>query len=294
MELRQLEHILAVAESGSLTGASIRTGLTQQALSKSLARLEEYLGGRLFERTAHGMTLTRLGEAVVENAIDVLSNVARLRAAAAAELGLEQGKLVIGLSPVAATTHIGQRVAIFAENNPGLRIDVEAGIGPTFIDSLHRGRIDFALATQSEVLADNLIVEPIATEPWGVTARIGNPVLEAASSLVDLAGAHWVLGGTMEPLQDAIEQSFAAVGLRRPQPGIITTSPLFAVVTLMQSNHLAIMPRSLSELHKDLIWKDLTHTWTTPIYLLRRKRAQLNRDGQRLLSELKSVAGVAK
>jgi hypothetical protein len=62
----------------------------------------------------------------------------------------------------------------------------------------------------------------------------------------------------------------------------------------MQSNHLAIMPRSLSELHKDLIWKDLTHTWTTPIYLLRRKRAQLNRDGQRLLSELKSVAGVAK
>ena len=291
MELRQLEHVLAVAESGSLTGASARTGLTQQALSKSLSRLEEYLGGRLFERTAHGMTLTRLGETVVENAIDVVSNVARLRAAAAAELGLKQGKLVIGLSPVAATTHIGRRVAVFAENNPGLRIDVEAGIGPTFIDSLHRGRIDFALATQSEVLADNLIVEPIATERWGVTARVGNPLLEPASSLVDLAGAHWVIGGTMEPLQESIEQSFAEVGLPRPQPGIVTTSPLFAVVTLMQSNHLAIMPRSLCDLHKDLIWKDLTGSWTTSIYLLRRKRAQFSRDAQRLLSELKAGIG---
>lgn len=59
MELRQLSHFLAVVDAGSLTLAADRVGVTQQALSKSLARLETELGGKLFERAARGKTRCR-------------------------------------------------------------------------------------------------------------------------------------------------------------------------------------------------------------------------------------------
>ena len=95
MELRQLSHFLAVVDAGSLTLAADREGLTQQALSKSLARLELELGGKLFERAARGMVLSRLGDAIAEHARQVLADAGRLRHAASAELGLQRGANIV-------------------------------------------------------------------------------------------------------------------------------------------------------------------------------------------------------
>ncbi|MFE3200257.1 LysR family transcriptional regulator [Embleya sp. NPDC055664] len=68
MELRHLRTIRAIADAGSLTRASAVLGLAQPALSTQLKRIEKALGGALFERGREGVTLTPLGELVLDRA----------------------------------------------------------------------------------------------------------------------------------------------------------------------------------------------------------------------------------
>jgi DNA-binding transcriptional LysR family regulator len=65
VELRHLEHFLAVAEERSFTRAAARVHLVKSALSVSVRNLERELGVRLFDRTTHSMDLTDAGTALV-------------------------------------------------------------------------------------------------------------------------------------------------------------------------------------------------------------------------------------
>lgn len=274
MELKQLHHILAVVEAGSISGAAERVGLTQQALSRSLSRLEESVGGKLFERRARGVVLTRLGETVAEHAREVVAASGRLQTAVAAELGLEQGKLVVGLSPIAAMTGIGRRMAEFAEAHPGLRIDIESGIERDFVSALHRGQIDLAVASQMGAFDESIVVEQISSEPWGIAGRIDHPVLKAARGLKDLDGASWIVGRNTDQLAEAIALSFEAEKAEIPRPGVMTTSILFALTGLGSTNSLAILPQSLCAAQPAILWRDFAEgAWNTPVSLMRRRRA---------------------
>ena len=74
-----------------------------------------------------------------------------------------------------------------------------------------------------------------------------------------------------------------------PKPGIMTTSVLFSLHALSQSEFLAILPRSLCRDYNGILWRDLSDgAWISPIYLMRRKRAHLDELVSVLLRELKS------
>lgn len=274
MELRQLHHLLAAADTGSISGAAERVGLTQQALSRSLSRLEESIGGKLLERQARGVVLTRLGQTVAEHAQDVVASTGRLETAAAAELGLEKGKLVIGLSPIAAMTDIGRRMAEFAQAHPGLRIDIESGIDRDFVAALQSGQIDLAVASQMGAFDDSIMVEQITNETWGIAGRVDHPLLTAAGGLKDFDGANWIVGRNTDQLAEAITLSFEAAKASAPRPGVMTTSVLFALRGLSSTDCLAILPQSLCAGQPSILWRDFTEgSWNTPVSLMRRSRA---------------------
>lgn len=71
MNLGQLEVLVAIVDTGSLTEAADTVGLTQSAVSHSLSRLEAELGVTLLERGRQGASLTRIGEDVVEHAREI-------------------------------------------------------------------------------------------------------------------------------------------------------------------------------------------------------------------------------
>src|SRR5690348_14764546 len=72
MELRQIEHFVAVAGELSFTRAAERAHVVQSALSTSVAKLERELGVQLFDRTRQQITLTAAGERFRVHAFDVL------------------------------------------------------------------------------------------------------------------------------------------------------------------------------------------------------------------------------
>ena len=290
--LKQLRHFLAVVDGGTVTEAARREELSQQAISKSIARLEAEFGAKLLERAGRGVTTTRLGDVVAEHARTVGSDVGRLRRAVAAELGLRRGRLVIGVSPIASLARIREVVMQFAESHPKLRIDVEAGIDRQFSSALHSGQIDLAIASSSET-ADRLIaVEPLFNEDWVVVGRRDHPLLSSATSLRDLREARWIFGRHLRSLGVNISAAFAESGNRSPKPQIVTTSVLFALDALAHSDYLSVLPASLVASKEGLIGQTFPACdWQTPVNLMRLRRVHLASGADEVIKALKqSVA----
>src|ERR1700722_10776514 len=80
MELRQLEHFVAVAADLNFSRAAERIHVVQSALSAAVSRLEKELSIELFDRSKRQIALTAPGEAFLEHAREVIRAAQRARA----------------------------------------------------------------------------------------------------------------------------------------------------------------------------------------------------------------------
>ena len=114
MELRQLEHFLAVVEERSFTRAAERVSLTQPAVSLSIKKLEDEIGGPLFARDVHDLSLTEAGRVLAEYARrmiqmrdDATREMARLGSMTAGSLTIAAHEAAaVYLLPVALRTYV--------------------------------------------------------------------------------------------------------------------------------------------------------------------------------------------
>jgi LysR family transcriptional regulator, regulator for metE and metH len=145
LELRHFQLITAVAETGSLAGASRKLHLTSSALSHQLRDAEEWLGARLFQRRHRRLLLTGAGQNFLESARLVLAEVAR------AEAGCRQDAPddVLRLSTGCYTVYrwLPSVLGRWQSEHPRveLRIVLEATRQP--IPALLAGELDLALTT---------------------------------------------------------------------------------------------------------------------------------------------------
>jgi DNA-binding transcriptional LysR family regulator len=75
LKLRQLEILLAVADTGSMAKAATRLAITQPAISRALADAEQILGVPLFDRGAHGVEPTQYGRALLKRGIAAVNEI---------------------------------------------------------------------------------------------------------------------------------------------------------------------------------------------------------------------------
>lgn len=274
MELRDLEYFVTVVETGSLTLAARRRGLSQQALSKSLARLEGELGVALLERTPKGVMVTRVGDALLTRARAVLAEVGNFRRDVDVALGRSLTHFAVGLSPVAASGVGANAIIRLQRRFPRVRIRVEAGLEERFIKFLLAGEIDMAVATTFNNNDPQIMTTPLGDIPWAVAGRQGNPLLTRAESVRDLADADWVCGKLPGGLDERVDAFFAAAGAPPIQPKVTTTSVLFFLSSLASSDMIAVLPKSVAARMPELMFRDFADgAWTTPLILMRRRRA---------------------
>ena len=82
MRIEQLEYLAAVTQHGSLRRASERLHISQPALSEAVSKLERELGVTLLDRRRTGARISRQGRHLLQNMVEVLEAVDRLRTAA--------------------------------------------------------------------------------------------------------------------------------------------------------------------------------------------------------------------
>ena len=99
MNLRDLQYLVALAETGHFGEAAERCHVSQPTLSAQIKKLEEYLGVPLFERQPRRVTVTDVGRRVVERARSIVQEAEDIREIARASRDPLTGRLRVGFIP---------------------------------------------------------------------------------------------------------------------------------------------------------------------------------------------------
>lgn len=145
MDLRRLRHFSELADTLSFRDAARRVHLTQPALTRSIAALEQELGVQLFERDKRHVALTPAGARLLGPARELLSGADALQRTAG-ELSAEPGPVLrIGLYGPGLAQLAPPILEAFRERHPGVRLQVEREPYGDDLQALQRGEIDVAL-----------------------------------------------------------------------------------------------------------------------------------------------------
>jgi DNA-binding transcriptional LysR family regulator len=165
MELRHLEHFLAVVDTGSFSAAAARLFLVQSSLSASILSLERELGTELFIRGRRGAEVTDAGQALVGPARATLAEADRSKDAVAAVRGLMRGTVRIGTVAVPRSVDVLDTVAAFWKAHPGVDVHVLHDGARDLVGWVAEGKVDFAITPQTTRATPAVRFEPLLTTP---------------------------------------------------------------------------------------------------------------------------------
>lgn len=156
MNLSQLEVLVAIVDTGSLTEAAEVVSLTQSAVSHSLNRLESELGVTLLERGRQGITVTGIGEEVVQHARSVIKQVEIIRQKTNRERGLSVGKVRFGVVPNIAARLLTGILRDFQHKYPEIEIVLFEGNPHELLEWLETDVIDVGTVLVPEHYANTV------------------------------------------------------------------------------------------------------------------------------------------
>nr|QWL74014.1 LysR family transcriptional regulator [Aeromonas hydrophila] len=141
MELRDLKAFVTLGEVLHFGQAAVRQHVTQSALSKQIRRLEEELGGELFERNASSTRLTVLGRALYQDASALVAASEQLGRTARDVLAGNSGTLRIGFG-VATKILVPAAIARFRTERPQVTIELNDLSTHHQLLALSEGKLD--------------------------------------------------------------------------------------------------------------------------------------------------------
>jgi DNA-binding transcriptional LysR family regulator len=146
MEVRQLEYVVAIADTKSFTRAAERCNTAQSALSHQIARLEDQLGSKIFERTSRSVAPTSAGEVLLPYARKILNDLADARGELMELDGSMNGRLRLGMTQTAVraldlVAILGQ----FSREQPEIELSLMSGPTAELFDLIARGQLDLAI-----------------------------------------------------------------------------------------------------------------------------------------------------
>jgi LysR family cyn operon transcriptional activator len=175
MDLQLLRSLLAIADTGSITEAADRIGLTQPALSRRLQQLERFLGADLLNRGRKGTELTEIGRLVVAEARGLVNRFERLREQVRAHQGLEGGSVRIGGGATAVSFVLPKAIARFQQDHPGIRFQLKEAGSIEVAGDVISGHLELGLVTLP-VQARELQIWPLLTDKIVLVAPREHPL----------------------------------------------------------------------------------------------------------------------
>lgn len=142
LDWNQLKAFLETAETGSLSAAARKLGLTQPTLSRQVAAIEQRMGVTLFERVGKAMALTPTGLDLLEHARAMGTAAEALRLAASGRSQAAGGVVSVSATDAVATHLLPPLVRQLRETEPGIAIEV---ISSDAMSDLLRREADIAI-----------------------------------------------------------------------------------------------------------------------------------------------------
>lgn len=153
MQLGSIELFVLAGERGSFTAAAAQAGVTPAAVSRSVARLEERLGVRLFVRTTRQIRLTDSGKVYFEQCRQALSQLVEAEREVTGQQAVPAGRLRISAPTPYAHCRLLQPVAAFRQLYP--EVQVEVHISNRNVDFAEEG---YDLAVRGRAPQDSTLI----------------------------------------------------------------------------------------------------------------------------------------
>lgn len=191
MEITQLHYFKTVAKFESFTRAAEELHITQSALSRSIAQLENDIGIQLFERRKGGkITLNRDGRFFLRYVVQVLNTLENTVSAVKEMAGLERGVVNIAISEFVFVKNV---IFDFLREHPDVRLNCRLQSQDQMRASLDDGTINFALC-KAPIPGSDLLWQPLFTDRMAVVLPPGHPLSGRKSIHLDeLREEHFIV-----------------------------------------------------------------------------------------------------
>jgi DNA-binding transcriptional LysR family regulator len=244
MDVRHLRNMLAVIEEGSLGKAAQHLNISQPALTKSIQRLEEHLGVRLFDREARGMKPTFYAESLRGYAKAACIGMAEAEAQIAALRDGTEGIITVAGPPFVMSELLPKVLAQLALERPKLQVHLVSQNRNLFTDLLD-GKFSLAVAMlYDEMPKQGLAKRWLFDDRLVLAMRPDHPLAKrrkiAAQDLVD---QNWVFPDSETWSHRRLKLYFEQQGLTLPKPRFESRDPPVMKSIVMASNHIGVISK---------------------------------------------------
>ena len=150
-----------VAKNRHMTKASEELHISQPAISQSIKKLENQLGGSLFLRSNKGMELTEEGKMFYEYIKGALELINNAENEFTSFKDLSKGEIKIGCSTTLTKLILIDVIKKFHDEYPNININITNGLTYNLINNLKLGKLDFVIFNESNVKETNLNLQQI-------------------------------------------------------------------------------------------------------------------------------------
>ena len=224
MDIRDIRYFKIVAEQGNIGRAAEVLNLSATALTKSIRRLEEFVGTKMVQRTPKGVDLTAAGVALLAHAHKLHVTLEDIRHAAADQGAGRSGHIRAGFASGICEFCVTDAFAQLRTESRSISLNAKALLGREMVPSLRDGKVDFVVRISSYPLPGEFQSEELFRDDRVVFAGANHPFASCKRvSLAELAKEDWASQEAPNSWREVCGV-FEAHGLPPPQRILIGSS----------------------------------------------------------------------
>jgi LysR family transcriptional regulator, nitrogen assimilation regulatory protein len=215
MDLRHIQHFLAIAECGSLSKASTILGVAQPTLSRSVRQLEEDIGSYLFYRHGRGIRLTEEGAQFQSAVTPLVRDLLQAKDDIKGNAGVPAGAVAFGMPPSISGVIGARLVEVFLERFPQVRLQIMDGFSGYVNEWLVSGRVDMAIINSARRSANMRMEALLTVGLFHVIRRSAVPEIDRGKDTIGfqmIVGAPLVLPGRHHGLRRELDSAAQKLG----------------------------------------------------------------------------------
>jgi DNA-binding transcriptional LysR family regulator len=296
LRLPHLRLMIALDDTGQISGAAAQMGMTQPAASRLIAELERTCGAKLYERHARGVVLTEAGRLLAQRAratlhdLDVaFDEIALLTSGARGivRIGTVTGPGIELILPITREMRI---------TFPEIEFNVLIDTSDKLAEALLSHDLDFYIGRlPAKVDSSAVEMRRIGKEPVSLVVRQGHPLLRRDPlKLEDCLTHDWVMQPPGGLMRLTAESYFLERGLRPPAKVLSTSSLLLTLGLVCDTNAIAAIATSVADLYTSpdrlgsriRVLPVAEDIYVTPYSLIRRRDSDQSPTVRRVLTQL--------
>ncbi|MHC5351890.1 LysR family transcriptional regulator [Metapseudomonas furukawaii] len=248
-DLNLLRILLAVYETGNVTAAAKRLGISQPAASAALSRLRHSLGDPLFIRSGTSMRATPRAQAIIEHTREVIEIIDRdILSSPTFDPATSDHQFTFCLSEVGEVVFLPALFERLRKEAPNARVRTISLAPDVLLENLQEGKVDAVLGYFPDLAAPNIYQQRLFSHDLACLVRREHPLVGKRMSLKAFCAAEHLQVSDGSRSQEMFESHLAKSGIRRNI--VLQTSHYMSVPSIIESSDLiVVLPRTVANLY---------------------------------------------